>query len=260
MKYSLLAGVAAVALAAVQPALAADLATSLPVKAAPAPVVPAFSWTGCYVGAHGGYAWGRERWYNTLGVAVPGAEHDVKGWLAGGQAGCNLQQDRWVFGVEGDLSWANGKGNSFFDSFRGTPTRFGYNTKADILGTIAARLGIAFDRTLLYAKGGLTSAHERHWTTLQILAPLPGPTNIFRETDTNWRWGGMVGGGVEYALTNNWSGKIEYNYLFLGKHADKFCLASNPASCIDLDVKQNIHLVKAVINYRWGPGAVVARY
>ena len=92
-------------------------------------------------------------------ATVEFTSHDVDGWLVGGQVGCNYQQDRWVFGIEGQASWADITGSS-------TLTQGGffatYSTKTDIVGTIALRLGYTFDRTLVYAKGGAAFARNHH--------------------------------------------------------------------------------------------------
>ncbi|MBX9778596.1 MAG: outer membrane beta-barrel protein [Xanthobacteraceae bacterium] len=255
-----MASAAAIALSAAQ-ALAADLPARMPVKAPPPVVAPVFTWTGCYVGMHGGYAWGRKKDWTEAGVLEPFAAHDVDGPLFGGQVGCNLQHDRWVFGIEGQASWADVKGNTTFTSglLTSAPITNGFFTKADILGTIAARLGIAFDRSLLFVKGGLAFAHEKHWLTA---AQGAGPAVIVASTDKYLRWGWMVGGGWEYAFSGRWSGKIEYNYLHLGRDADPLCPVPGPGTCVDFELKQHIHLVKVGINYRFtgGDGPLVARY
>jgi outer membrane immunogenic protein len=253
MKRVVLAGVATIALTAAQSTFAADLpARRMPVKAPLPATAPVFSWTGCYVGIHGGYAWGRKSDWTSDGFAVAEADHDVDGALVGGQVGCNVQHERWVFGVEGQASWADVKGGvvaaaNVFD----TPN--GYHSKADILGTIAGRLGVAFDRSLLFVKGGLAFAHEKQWLTSTSGL-------VLAETDKYLRWGWMVGGGWEYAFAGNWSAKIEYNFMHLGRDADPLCPVPGPGTCSDLELKQHIHLVKVGINYRFGGGPVVARY
>lgn len=233
------------AVATAQSAGAADLPARMPVKAAPAPMGAVFDWTGCYLGAHGGYAWGRERWYQA-GAELAAARHNIDGWLIGGQVGCNLQRDRWVVGIEGQASWADVTGESF-TVFALTGQPQGYHTKADILGTLAARLGVAFDRTLIFIKGGAAFAHERHWISIAGLTTT--------DTDKYLRWGGMVGAGIEHALTSNWSSKIEYNYLHLGNHSEPLCAVSTPSVCTDTQFRQHIHLVKVGINYRFGGSA-----
>ena len=78
----------------------------------------------------------------------------------------------------------------------------------------------------------------------------------------HWRWGGMLGAGVEFAFTNSISGKLEYNYMDFGTRAYSFVIL--PAGDIstdtfDLKIRQNIHLVKVGLNFRWD-NPVVARY
>ena len=79
-------------------------------------------------------------------------------------------------------------------------------------------------------------------------------------SDKYVRWGWMAGGGIEYALSGNWSGKIEYNYMGLGSKDVQFCNIAVAGDCFDYSIKQHIHVVKAGINYRFGGGPVVARY
>jgi len=247
----LLSGVALVICLAA-PSMAADM--RLPVKAAPAPVVTVFSWTGCYVGGHVGYAWGKKR-VDPVGFALfPGVDfdHDVDGFIAGGQIGCNLwQRDRWVFGIEGQASWADIDGS--VGPFAAT-TFNGFRTEADVIGSIAARLGYAFGatgQTLFFVKGGAAFIHEQFFVTNDFAPTLNG------QSDKDLRWGWMVGAGFEQALNSNWSLKAEYNFSHFGSETIALCAPG--AACFDYDIKQHIHLVKVGINYRFG-GPVVARY
>jgi outer membrane immunogenic protein len=245
-------GVLAVSALLAAPVTAADLPARMPVKATPVVAAPMFTWTGCYIGAHGGYGFGQKRWTEVgpLG-SNEFTQHDVDGWLVGGQVGCNMQQGQWVFGVEGEASWADINGSSTLTQGGFNAT---YNSKADIVGTIALRLGYAVDRTLFYAKGGAAFAHDHHWGQTN----LGGGTSL--ETDKYLRWGWTVGGGIEYAFTNNWSGKIEYNYMDLGRKEVPLCTVGVPGDCINVSFKQHINVVKVGINYRFGQAPVVARY
>jgi outer membrane immunogenic protein len=242
-------------LASTQWALAADLRARMPMKA-PQPVVAAlYSWTGCYVGVHGGYAWGRKRVYDEAGIEIQGARHDVDGPLVGGQLGCNLQRDRWVFGIEGQAAWTDIDGEVPRDLSLTPPVFTAFRTKIDILGSVAARLGYAFGatgQTLLFVKGGAAFAHEQYFSTGLGLAFLD------YQTDEHLRWGFMVGTGFEQALSANWSFKGEYNYSHFGRKTYELCNAV--AGCDSIEVRQHIHLVKVGINYRWGPAPVAARY
>jgi outer membrane immunogenic protein len=232
--------------------MAADM--RMPVKAAPAPVITLFSWTGCYIGGHAGYAWGKKRIDfapNIFGVEY---DHDVDGFIAGGQIGCNLwQRDRWVLGIEGQASWADIDGS--VGPFPGiTADQNSFRTEADVIGSIAARLGYAFGatgQTLIFVKGGAAFIHERFYAFNDLFPAL----NL--QSDKDLRWGWMVGGGFEQALNSNWSLKAEYNYSNFGTRDVDLC-APGPI-CETYSIKQHVHLVKVGINYRFG-GPVVARY
>jgi len=241
-KITLLGLSAAVAIATALPAAAADLRPApMPAKA-PVLVAAPFSWSGCYIGVHGGGARGDKRWYNAAGVEFIDRAHDADGFLVGGQVGCNWQQGQFVFGIEGEAAWANIDGSA---SVAGLTTTT-YNTEADILGSIAGRIGWAFDRTLLFVKGGAAFTHERQW-----IATTGGTTF---DMDRDLRWGWLVGGGLEYAFAPNWSGKIEYNYMNFGT-ADISLCAVPTGACFSDQIKQDMHVVKVGVNYRWGGGS-----
>jgi outer membrane immunogenic protein len=255
-RFLLLASIAALTIFAV-PAMGADLRRPMPVKAPPPVVAPLYSWTGCYVGGHAGYAWSRKRVYDVdTGDEIEQYRHNVDGFVAGGQIGCNLwQHERWVFGIEGQASWANVDG----DSPPNSPVAQGIRTEIDIIGSIAPRLGYAFGatgQTLVFIKGGAAFVHEQYFITSSV------PDFNFR-TDKLLRWGWMVGAGVEQALSSNWSVKAEYNFSDFGR--DAFDFRGNLCGggvCTTTEVKQHLHLVKVGINYRFGGfgSPVVARY
>jgi len=249
----LLGGIALSAFLAA-PAMAADIPARVPVKAPPPVAVAVFSWTGCYVGIHGGGAWGNKRWYNSAGVEFVDREHDVDGFLVGGQVGCNIQHGQWVFGIEGQAGWADVDGGVTVTTPvpGAVPVVLSYNTEVDVLGSVAARIGWAFDRTLIFVKGGAAFVHERHW-----IATGAGVTTF--QTDKELRWGWMVGGGFEYAFSGNWSAKAEYNFNHFGTEDITLCPVPT-GTCGTERIRQHMHIVKVGINYRWGGGAVVARY
>ena len=185
------------ALAAAAPAFAADLAP--PPVAIPA--VPLFTWTGLYLGGQIGYAWGTD----TLTV-FPfgfGTNFTPNGVVGGAHIGYNLQLNQFVAGLEGDV-----EGTGISRNFSpGGPI---YNTSVPVQGSIRARLGVAFDRALLYATGGAAFAGFDTSVT-----GFPG----FDQNSTT-RAGWTIGGGIEYALTNNWSIRAEYRYADFGHFAD----------------------------------------
>ncbi|HSR09566.1 MAG TPA: outer membrane beta-barrel protein [Bryobacteraceae bacterium] len=205
---------------------AGAFAADLPLKA-PVMAPPVFSWTGCYVGGHVG----------------AGAMHDSftdengNGGLAGGQVGCNYQDGNTVFGIEGEGYWSGIKASSTFaPPIRTIDTAgiisgnngFGYNftdtakNKNDF--SIAARAGIAFDRTLVYGKAGWV------WGSFDFdEAGFFGCCGTFHPTYSLTKSGTLdgllLGVGIEHAFTRNWTVKMEYNYLNFGSKAmaETFC-------------------------------------
>jgi outer membrane immunogenic protein len=118
-------------------------------------------------------------------------------------------------------------------------------------------LGVAWDRTLFYAKGGGAWVHDRFWESQPSLGSFFGPPGtIYAATTSETRWGWMVGGGIEYAFALNWSAKIEYDYLDLGTHWPVFIptgAATNFTTLrpFDEDIRQTMQLVKVGVNYKF---------
>jgi outer membrane immunogenic protein len=247
-------------------AYAADV--RIPTKA-PVPVAAPFSWNGCYVGAHGGYGWGQNRLsdpqlgipdplfgFPTFGIAPAGATLDIdtRGWLAGGQAGCNIQGGSWVLGFEVDAAWANIEGSiadPFFANKNGDPQLLGVETKA--LATATGRVGYAFDRFLVYGKGGAAWARNDYDAILfnQVAALFAvAPSIPFSASETRIGW--TVGAGIEYAFWDRWSVKVEYNHYEFEDR--RISLVSAGGAILPIDVDQSIDTVKVGVNYRlWSP-------
>jgi outer membrane immunogenic protein len=245
-------------------ALAADMPARMPVKALmKAPAI--FSWTGCYIGAHAGYGWGRKDFTDPLGFSFQpvGAtvENNTRGFLGGGQLGCNYQfAQNWVAGVEGDVSWADIKADTtiidpFFAFKNFTET---FDIKTNWLATGTGRLGYAWDHWLLYAKGGVAWAHDKY--DLKFPPFVPGsPATDFAATETRFGW--TIGGGLEWAFQDNWSAKVEFDYFDFGTRTVNLIDPTPAGGTIPADIKQRIEVVKFGINYRFAPGAAVtARY
>lgn len=248
-------GVLALSALLATPVMAADL--RMPVKAPPPVAVAVYNWTGFYVGAHVGGAWGDKDWTfvdaNQVLVVPPSfpsfGSHSVSGIIAGGQVGYNWQApgSNWVLGIEAQVSWSNADGqHELF--FQGTGV--GFRTDVEWLGTVAGRLGYAFGQVLVYGKGGFAFAHDK----FESFDP-SNTANRVSSDDTRTGW--MAGGGIELALGGNWSAKAEYNYMDLGKRDVTFV---RPALTVRYDVDQQMHVAKFGINYRFGAAPVVARY
>ncbi|MCX5520167.1 porin family protein [Kaistia defluvii] len=175
---------------------------------------PAFTWTGLYIGAHGGYAWSD---VSNAGInAYGGLKPD--GWFGGGQAGYNYQfANQFVLGIEADVSFGDQKDS--LSAVIGDPLEnavtLDYATKIDTFGTVRARAGYAFDRFLPYVTGGLAWANAELDFHNQIIADGNVAVDLSasdKQTLTGW----TIGAGLEYAITNNVTAKVEYLYADLG--------------------------------------------
>jgi outer membrane immunogenic protein len=241
------------------PAFAADLAAR-PYTKAPSPMIAAYyDWSGFYIGLNGGGGSSRKCWdvTNNLGVAiVPAATegcHDATGGTAGGQVGYRWQASSWVFGVEAQGNWADFKGsnnNLFFPAVRDS-------TRIDAFGLFTGQVGYAWNNALLYIKGGAAVASDKY-TTTNIASTL------VVDTANELRWGGAIGAGLEYGFAPNWSVGIDYDHMFMGTRnvnatgVGNFGVAVGAFSATDR-IHQDVDVVTARVNYRWG-GPVVAKY
>ena len=235
MKRILWAG--AFALVAGGQALAADLPPPVAPRAPATYVpttVPVYNWSGIYIGANGGYAFGTSSWSNpAIGVAT--GNFNTNGGLAGGTIGANYQWGGAVLGVEGDWDWSNLNGTS---NVIGCGP--GCETKANWISTVRGRAGWAFDRVLLYGTGGAA------------FAPVQAGFNggPFQST-TQVGW--TAGAGLEFAFAPNWTAKAEYLYADLGSVTCNVNCVGGALAPAPLNVKLTDNIVRAGINFKFNP-------
>src|SRR4051795_10893000 len=251
MNWKIASALAGLSLAAVATqASAADLAAR-PYTKAPPMIAAVYNWSGFYIGANGGYGSSRNCWDQTVGFAPGVAEgcHDATGAVAGGQIGYRWQSSAFVFGLEAQGDWADLSG-------RNTSTVAGVanRTRVDAFGLFTGQVGFAWNNALLYVKGGAAVTDDRYEHRFF-------GTNVVFDRATETRWGGAVGVGVEYGFTPNWSVGVEYDHLFMGNRNLNFTTpVGGLLSTVDR-VRQDVDMVTARINFRFGGGApVVARY
>lgn len=227
MKKFLLSSVAAIVLVGAGAASAADL----PSRKGPvmAPVyAPVFTWTGFYVGANAGYAWGQ---IDSTNLGVVGGFKDPDGFVGGGQIGYNYQVGQWVFGAEADFQGADLKATATAPALGLTASN-----ELNYFGTVRARVGYAFDRFLPYVTGGFAYGNVKNKFT--------APGFVFK--DDNMQYGWTLGGGLEYAFTNNWTAKVEYLYVNLDKESYRI-----PGATLNTDVETKFSVVRAGLNYKF---------
>ena len=224
-------------------------AADLPLKAKPI-VAAGLDWSGVYIGAHAGYGGGMMDWQSIQ----PGVDFVARGALVGGQVGINKQLGSVVFGLELDGSWADIKGTGVTGfsgpGFGGGSAETRATSRIDSLVTFAGRAGIAADRWFVFAKGGLTAAHQKHDLGATATAILGGAvvTQTLSASGSEIRYAPMLGFGAEYALAGPWSVLAEYNYHHFGSATAR--LTGTIAG--DNRVDEAIHVVKLGVNYRFG--------
>jgi outer membrane immunogenic protein len=232
-------------LRATLPAAALLLAVAQPAAAQ----TPVYNWSGFYVGVHAGYGWG------TTDIDTATTYVDSHGALAGGQIGFNQQIGNLVIGIETELSWAGISGERSYVSggpLIGSLTSQSASADIDWLAATSLRLGLAAERLLVYGKFGVAWAHAEYGlgesTTL-----IPGPTFTESYTADHNRFGLLFGFGTEYAFTDRWSGRIEYNYIAFAPRSVTF--ATTGGVPFTAEVAQHFHLAKLGLNYRFGTAA-----
>jgi outer membrane immunogenic protein len=198
-------------------------------EVAPAPVPTCFNWTGFYIGGFGGYkrsdvdldlklTGGWAFFPNIRDAIAARRPRDLgnDGGEAGGLIGYNYQWRCWVFGLEvgGGYLWAR-DADDFSLSFPANPNpiilRVHTSFKTHYLMTAAPRIGYAIGRVLPYVTGGLAVGDLDF--SQAIIEPGTGESEVGKVDDTNAGW--MVGGGLQYALTDHWSLRAQYEYIDL---------------------------------------------
>ena len=215
-------------------------AADLPPLIAKAPVAPVayapaaiYNWSGFYIGGHAGGGFGNSSWSDPFSGASN--TFNSSGFLGGAQVGANLQFNMLVLGVEGDFSWADLKGSGT-DSIGDM-----LNTNTNWTTTVTGRVGAAFDRFLVYGKGGVAFAQDQS-----------SFTDAFANSasSTFMRTGWTAGAGLEYGITRNWSAKIEYDYLGFGSQNFNFTTPTTPLYTSNANL--NVQEIKAGVNFRFG--------
>jgi outer membrane immunogenic protein len=209
-------------------ATAAALAISAPVRAAdllpPPPPPPVFTWTGPYIGGQIGYAWGPSTFdllgldLKTLDVLVLTSSNSPSGVVGGAHVGYLYQISQFVIGLEGSVDGTSLRANAqfFLPDFIGSNNVLSAHATADVQGTVRGKLGFAWDRVLIYGTGGVAFGGFTSNLILNGLTPTTVPFPIGNRYFSNSLTGWTAGGGIEYAVTDNWWIFAEYRFTDFG--------------------------------------------
>lgn len=242
------------------PAFAADLPTARTIaKAAPAisaetkaptAASAAYDWSGFYVGANAGGGWNSDKW-SVDGTGL--GSHTAGGAALGGQIGYRWQTGAYMFGVEGQGNWGDIHGSHSITSDFGAATLTeNLKSKLNAYGLLTGQVGYAWDNVLLYVKGGAAITNN-NWT---YAASAPGFGSFSANSGDVTRWGGVVGVGLEYGLTQNWSVGVNYDHIFSNSKDVNFSANGVTETA---RVGGDTDIVTARVNYRWG-GPIFSKY
>ncbi len=277
----LLASVGALALTG-----SAAFAADLPVRAPPpvyVPPAPIFTWTGIYVGGQIGYGWatGNNNFtgYDPFYLADPYITSNFgstpSGVIGGGHVGYQVQLPQWsmfsssgvVLGLEGSVDGSSLTNTSA--AFFPDGTTVTAHTNADIQGSIRGKLGIAWDRVLIYATGGVAFGGFNTNVNIADSGAITGAPFFANGSVSTTRVGWTVGGGLQYAITDNWWVFAEYRYTDWGTINDGNLSGSGFLAGVQETAYFNGHRrldenqVQVGLSYKFdlgGPPAVVAKY
>jgi outer membrane immunogenic protein len=234
------------AIAALVLAPTAVSAADLPIKAPPPIII--YDWTGFYVGGAAGGSIGTSDHIDVATGVSDALGYNITGWLVGGTLGYNWQVSSFVFGFEGDASWANETGRNV-DIGLAPPANPAFTslTKETWVATVRGRAGYAVDNLLFYATGGYAAAGVEAGVK-------DSNTNLLLASATSTRSGWTAGGGLEWGFLPNWSAKFEVLYMKFNSAAFNTIQAEGPRIVPLTDT-----IARAGVNFRFG-GPVVARY
>lgn len=180
-------------------------------------------WSGFYTGGEAGFAVGTST-DEDLSLPVPVVTLDntlkknsatITGATYGGYFGYNWQAGPLVYGVEATFN-----GTSLGGSWTSTQIpvlaaigEVEYNCEHDVSWFVSARgrLGFAQGRVLLYGLGGLVWGNDETMLTARFF-----DDSSVSQQDSVSRFGWTAGLGVEYAVNDRLSTRIEYSHLGFG--------------------------------------------
>lgn len=190
-------------------------------------------WSGCYLGLHGAYGWGNGNWQN-VEVDTRHSNTDIEGPLVGLSGGCDYQYKAFLIGASAEINAGSLDGTGVFDpALAGATASF----ESEWFGSVDGRVGVAFDKVLLYAVGGYAWGSFSHSFIFNGAV-----TDLGSRTHEGFTWGG----GAEVALNKNLSVRIEYRHYDFGDD-----LVPNQSGLVAHTVEFEFDVVKLGLNYKF---------
>jgi outer membrane immunogenic protein len=232
--------------------------SALVLSAAPASAGPSYNWTGLYVGAHGGYNWADIEYPGAAPAPAGPPRPSLESGLVGGQLGYNFQASNIVVGAEVDFSFSGSEsterdGNYLTQSY-----------KIDNLGSIRARLGYALGSFLPFVTAGWawgdTTFNQTCPDGVQFGHCRPNNLNpgnnpgvgqynrSVSETVDGW----VYGGGVEAAISSNWSLRAEYLRYDFGSQSYALGESDSGQALGSKTLEHDVDVVRVGVNYKFG--------
>jgi outer membrane immunogenic protein len=229
------------------------------------------TWIGIYVGGQIGYGWGADN-FNDSGfdpvshifINSTINNNPTNGVVGGAHVGAQVQLNQLVLGIEGSVdgtSVTNTAAATIPVVFKGSTVTAQYS--ADIQGSIRGKIGIAWDRLLIYGTGGV--AFGGFNTDFDLAAPNRLPPIFATANTSSTRVGWTAGGGIQYAATNNWWFFAEYRYTDFGTlHNSLFANELPAGAFFNGNGRLQENQVQAGFSYRFNvlppPPPVIAKY
>jgi high affinity Mn2+ porin len=179
------------------------------------------------------------------------------GVTVGAQAGYNWQIGRLVYGLETELNLLDGQGGK--SGVYAAPAPYAerkilgyalnYQQNANFFASLRGRLGLTFDRALIYATGGLALGGVRGPASLKLFGEQTSRTYEAR-TSGSKQMKYILGAGIEYPLLPDTNARVEYLFLNQGPNTQIF---ANAADGLFLSKnREENHIVRLGVNHMFG--------
>jgi len=231
---------------------------------------PSYKWTGVYIGGNIGGAFGHAAPKTRVAptgignVYFTGNDFELiedagknpfnpNSLMSGAQIGYNHQYKRLIFGLETGFDYFNlDRAHSLTREYQTAPGSF-YTLQNHVttnwLYTLQTRLGLSIGKALIYGTTGMALTRIKyHHAFVDDFTPARETASTSRV-----RLGWVIGAGIEYGLTKNWTIKGEYLYINFRKVSIGESALTTPVSrdqfshSLDLDT----NVIRIGINYKF---------